>query len=83
MCDFLHGKSHAVRWFQLLKREFCSPQAGPSRGAGMRTGVIRHFDVTLLFATPWSSRLQAVMSLGGGGRCTGRAPMLSQAGLPW
>ena len=58
-------------------------RAAPSRGAGMRTDVIRHFDVTLLFATPGSSRLQAVMSLGGGGRCTGRAPMLSQAGLSW
>jgi hypothetical protein len=36
-----------------LRGEFCSPQAAPSRGTGMlRTGVIRHFDVTLLFGTP-------------------------------
>jgi hypothetical protein len=34
-------------------RELCSPPAAPSRGAAMlRTGVIRHFEVTLPFATP-------------------------------
>jgi hypothetical protein len=34
----------------------------PSLGAGMlRTGVIRHFDVTLRFATPKSSRGQPLM----------------------
>jgi hypothetical protein len=46
-----------------LRGEFCSPQAAPSRGAGMlRTGIIRHFDVTLLFVTPEPSCWQALMS---------------------
>ena len=47
-----------------------SPQA-PSRGAGMlRTGVIRRFEVTLLFAITDSSHRQALMLfrwLGGSG----------------
>jgi hypothetical protein len=43
-------------------RDFCSPQARPREGAGMlRTGVIRHFDIALLFATPKSSCWQALM----------------------
>jgi hypothetical protein len=41
--------------------DFCSPQSRP-RGAGMlRTDVIRHFDVTLPFASPKSSWRQALM----------------------
>ena len=65
----------------LLKASyFCSPQA-PSRGAGMlRTGVIRRFDVTLLFAitqviTPTSADAFPVVDggcTGGGRRCKGK-----------
>jgi hypothetical protein len=46
----------------------------PSRGAGMlRTGVIRHFDVTLRFATPDIRLASADAFAVVGGECTGRA----------
>jgi hypothetical protein len=46
----------------------------PSRGAGMlRTGVIRHFDVTLRLATPGVRLASAEAFAVVGGRCTGRA----------
>jgi hypothetical protein len=46
----------------------------PSRGAGMlRTGVIRHFDVTLRFATPDIRLASADAFAVVGGGCTGKA----------
>ena len=46
----------------------------PSRGAGLlRTGVIRHFDVTLRFATPDIRLASADAFAVVGGGCTGRA----------
>jgi hypothetical protein len=57
-----------------LRGELCSPQAAPSRGAPMmRTSVIRHFDVTLPFASPKSLGWQALFFFGGWRRCTGKA----------
>jgi hypothetical protein len=51
-----------------LRGELCSPQAAPSRGAPMmRTSVIRHFDVTLPFASPKSLGWQALFFLVVGG----------------
>ena len=45
-----------------LRGEFCSPHVAPSRGAPiLRTSIIRHFDVTLPFASPKSSSWQALM----------------------
>ena len=68
-----------------LRGEFCSPQVAPSRGAGMlRTGVIRHFDVTFLFVTPESSWLQALMPPRWWRRMRGQsAPMQGQAEPSW
>ena len=46
----------------------------PSRGAGMlRTGVIRHFDITLRLATPDIRPASADAFAVVGGGCTGRA----------
>jgi hypothetical protein len=68
-----------------LRGEFCSPRAAPSRGAGMlRTGVFRHFDVTLAFVTPESSCLQALMSPRWWRQMHGQsAPMQGQAAPSW
>jgi hypothetical protein len=65
-------------------RWICSPQGAPSRGAGvLRTGVIRHFDVTLLFATP-KHHAQALMSPGGWQHMHGQSPPVQgQAGQSW
>ena len=51
----------------------CSPQARPRGAQMLRTGVIRHFEITLRLATP-DIRLastDAFTVVGGG--CTGRA----------
>jgi hypothetical protein len=73
----LTGGAASIKLSKLLNQEdalgapcfrtsFCSPQAAPFAGASMlRTGVIHHFVVTLAFATPKSSGLQALMSPGG------------------
>src|SRR6202041_1991939 len=56
-----------TRWFLLSA-------GASSRGAGMlRTGVIRHFDVTLRFATPDIRLASADAFAVVGGGCTGRA----------
>jgi hypothetical protein len=57
----------------------------PSRGAGMlRTGVIRHFDVTLRLATPGVRLASAEAFAVVGGRCTGRAHgCKGQTGQSW
>jgi hypothetical protein len=69
----------------LFTREFCSPQATPSSGAGMlRTGVIRHFDVTLPFVAAESSGWQALMFPRWRRQMHGQsAPMQGQAGPSW
>jgi hypothetical protein len=56
-------------------RESLPSADAPSRGAGvLRTGVIRHFDVPLLFAiTQVIMQGSAEAFLVVGGRCTGRA----------
>ena len=52
----------------------CSPQARPRGGAGMlRTGVIRHFEITLRLATPEIRLASADAFAVVGGGCTGRA----------
>ena len=55
-------------------RGFLLSAGAPSRGAGMlRTGVIRHFDVTLRLATPDIRLASADAFAVVGGGCTGKA----------
>ena len=51
----------------------CSPQARPRGARVLRTGVIRHFDVTLRLATPDIRLASADAFAVVGGGCTGRA----------
>jgi hypothetical protein len=70
---------------QHFRGKFCSPQAAPSRGAGMlRTGGTLHFDVTLPFWITESSCSQAPMSPRWWWQMHGQsAPVQGQAGPSW
>jgi hypothetical protein len=55
-------------------QDSCSPQARPRGTGGMlRTGVNRHFDITLRLATPDIRLASADAFAVVGGGCTGRA----------
>jgi hypothetical protein len=68
-----------------LRGKFCSPQAAPSRGAGMlRTGGTLQFDVTLPFWITESSCSQALMSPRWWWQMHGQsAPVQGQTGPSW
>jgi hypothetical protein len=70
---------------QHFRGKFCSPQAAPSRGAGMlRTGGTLQFDVTLPFWITESSCSQAPMSPRWWWQMHGQsAPVQGQAGPSW
>jgi hypothetical protein len=66
-------------------RRFLLSAGAPSRGSGMlRTSVIRHFDVTLRFATPDIRLASADAFAVVGGGCGGQgAPVQGQTGPSW